>query len=64
MPLKFWPLSYPVPWECYLGRYLIYKLLMDAKSSFDYRLFTLLTALTVAILLAAAVLEVTISLSG
>ena len=48
----------------YLGRYLIFKLLLDMEFPFDYRQFTLLTALTVAILLAAAVLEVTISISG
>jgi uncharacterized membrane protein SpoIIM required for sporulation len=47
----------------YLGRYLINHLLLDTEAPFDFRLFTLLTALTVAILLAAAVLEVTISFS-
>ena len=47
----------------YLGSYFIKKLLLDKESEFDYRLFTFQTALTMAIILAAAFLEVYISLS-
>jgi uncharacterized membrane protein SpoIIM required for sporulation len=47
----------------YLGPYLISKLLLDTVFPFGYCQFSHLTALTVAILLVAAVLEVFFSFS-
>ena len=47
----------------YLGSCFIKKLLLDKAAEFDYRLFTFQTALTMAIILAAAFLEVYISFS-
>lgn len=47
----------------YMGSYFINKLLLDKQSEFDYRMFTIQAALTMAIILTAAFLEVFISFS-
>ena len=47
----------------YLGSYFIKKLLLDKASEFEYRMFFFQTAFTMAIILAAAFLEVYVSFS-
>jgi len=47
----------------YMGSYIIKKMLLDNKSEFNYRMFTIHTALIMVIILTAAFLEVYISFS-